>query len=497
MLSWPLLLLLAAALGWLWARRPRRPSGFPPGPPTFLIFGDIRTTLELLFGDVREVLLDRRRRYGDINGVVSPGGQFIVNICAFEDIKEACSMPELSGRPETFSFLVRSFMQKLGIIFNDGVVWQEGRRFALRHLKDLGLGRSSMEDSILAEFEHLHAEMERDVGKPMLVNNRFNLTVLNVLWKMVASERLDPADPQSMEHVRLVNDSIAELGPRNLLMIAPWLRHVAPGLSGYNALVQQRDAALAMFQRLVRQHRATLDPRDPRDYIDRFLLEMETGDAAERGFNELNLVVIGMDFLLAGMETTSTSLSWALLFMVKHPEVQRRVQREVDAVLGGRAPAGADRLALPYTDAVLMEVTRRAAVVPRAVPHAATRDVRFRGYLIPRGAVVMMSLHDVHMDAAYWGDPERFRPERFLDESGAARRDPRLMPFGVGRRSCLGEQLARAELFLLFVCLMQRFSFEAVPGEALPSDGQYAALLQPEPFHVTYRTRAESSNSST
>ncbi|XP_037088486.1 methyl farnesoate epoxidase-like [Pollicipes pollicipes] len=423
MLSWPLLLLLAAALGWLWARRPRRPSGFPPGPPTFLIFGDIRTTLELLFGDVREVLLDRRRRYGDINGVVSPGGQFIVNICAFEDIKEACSMPELSGRPETFSFLVRSFMQKLGIIFNDGVVWQESRRFALRHLKDLGLGRSSMEDSILAEFEHLHAEMECDVGKPMLVNNRFNLTVLNVLWKMVASERLDPADPQSMEHVRLVNDSIAELGPRNLLMIAPWLRHVAPGLSGYNALVQQRDAALAMFQRLVRQHRATLDPRDPRDYIDRFLLEMETGDAAERGFNELNLVVIGMDFLLAGMETTSTSLSWALLFMVKHPEVQRRVQREVDAVLGGRAPAGADRLALPYTDAVLME---------------------------------------------------RFRPERFLDESGAARRDPRLMPFGVGRRSCLGEQLARAELFLLFVCLMQRFSFEAVPGEALPSDGQYA-----------------------
>ena len=473
---------------WLWLRRPRRPPNYPPGPPCVLFFGTLSTTIEM-FTSVRQALRNRRKAYGDINGAVAPSGLLLVNICNYDLIREACAKPELSCRPEILSFMVRSYMKKLGIIFNDGPVWSEQRRFALRHLKDLGLGRSTIEDGILEEFEHLKKDMERSAGQPLLVNGHFNLTVLNILWRIVASTRLDPTDPQARHYAALVKEFIELLRPTSPLGLAPWLRHVAPGWSGYTALERQREAINAMFLRLMTEHRATLDRDQPRDLIDHFLLEMEAPDAAERGFTELSLAVTGMDLFLAGMETTSTQLSWALLFMVAYPEAQRRVQDELDRVLAGRPPRGTDRLQLPVTDATLMEVLRRATVVPRAVPHAALRDCQLAGYTIPRGAAIMMDLEAVHMDKSYWGDPENFRPERFLTANGGVRRDERLVPFGVGRRACLGEMLARTELLLLFVSLLQHFTFEAVEGETLDLDGDYGAMLHPHPFHVTYRVR--------
>ncbi|XP_043217497.1 methyl farnesoate epoxidase-like [Amphibalanus amphitrite] len=483
-------LALSALLAWVWVHRPKRPANFPPGPPCVLVFGSLSATLELFTMGVRQALRKRRRLYGDINGAVSPTGLGIVNLCSHELIREASAMPELSGRPEILPLLVRSYMKKMGIIFNDGAVWREQRRFALRHLRDLGLGRKDMEEGILGEFEHLRRDMELLEGRPLQVLGYFNLTALNILWRVVASTRIDPSDPEARLYVQLVKEFFEMIRPTSPLGIAPWLRHIVPEWSGFSALERQREVINATFLRLLAEHRATLDRDHPRDLMDHFLIEMETTDAAERGFTELNLAVTGMDLFIAGMETTSTQLSWALLYMASHPAAQRRVQAEVDRELGGRRPSGADRARLPLTDATLMEVMRRATVLPRAVPHAAARDCHLAGYSLPRGTVVLMDLDAVHMDANHWGDPDKFRPERFLREDGSVRRDEHLMPFGVGRRFCLGEPLARAELLLLFVSLLQHFTFEPVEGETLDLDGNYGALLPPHPFRLICRPRA-------
>ncbi|XP_037090365.1 methyl farnesoate epoxidase-like [Pollicipes pollicipes] len=473
----------------VWLRRPKRPARFPPGPPMFLVFGNLSASVELLKGNFISLMEVSRRQFGDIVGFIPPAGKSVVHLFNFDDIKDACGKHEFAGRMDSFLSLLRSYHQQLGIVFSQGPAWVEHRRFALRHLKDLGFGKQSTESIVIDEFEELAKDMIRDSGSPMKVNCRFNLTVLNVLWRLVADKRLDSHDPHAQTYVDTVNEFFEVVNPRNPLHLAPWLRYIAPEWSGYNAVIRHRSLTTGMFKELVREHQRTLDRSSPRDFIDLFLLEMEASDAEGRQFTEQNLAIIGMDLFIAGMETTSTSLSWALLFMVLHPEVQGRVQREIDAVLGGRHPAYADRKAMPYTEATLMEVTRRATVLPFSVGHCAVRDADLAGYTIPKGTVLMMHLNAVHMDAAYWGDPHVFRPERFLQPDGSVRRDERLIPFGVGRRICLGETLARMEMFVLFTCLLQRFSFVAAPGQKLSLDSRVSSVQQPMEFFVTYQVR--------
>ncbi|XP_037084458.1 methyl farnesoate epoxidase-like [Pollicipes pollicipes] len=486
---WVLAVLLLLVTAFLWIRRPQRPTNFPPGPPTFLIFGNLWTAIESIRGQFLESIKHCRHEFGDILGFVLPTGEKTVHICKFEDIKEACAMQEMSGRPNSFALLVRSFQQKLGVIFSEGPAWVEHRRFALRHLRDLGFGKNSMESTVLNEFEELSQEMKREIDSPMKVNFRFNLTVLNILWRLVADKRLESSDPKAQHYIATVNEFFTTIGPGNPMNLAPWLRHIAPEWSGYAPLIRHRETTVGMFHEVVHEHRQTLDRSSPRDFIDQFLLEMEKPDAEARLFTERNLSIIGMDLFIAGMETTSTSLSWALLFMVKHPEVQSRVQREIDAVLGGIPPTYGDRMRMPYTEATLMEVMRRSKVIPGAAPHCALSDISFRGYTIPKGTTVIMHLHMVHMDPAYWGDPEAFRPDRFLHADGSVRRDERLIPFGIGKRFCLGETLARMEMFMLFTCLLQRFSFTAVPGQKLSLEARFAVVQQPPEFFVTYKPR--------
>ena len=385
--------------------------------------------------------------------------------------------------------MVRNYEQKLGIVFNEGVTWAEHRRFVLRHLRDFGFGKNSMEATVLDEFEELAKEMQQDCGKPVKINFRFNLTVLNILWRMVADQRLDNNNPNAQKYIATVNDFVKMVGPKNPMNVAPWLRHVMPEWSGYEALIRHRDMVEGMFCELVREHKRTLDRSSPRDFIDQFLLEMEAPDAEVRQFTERNLAVIGMDLFASGMETTSTSLMWAILLMVMHPDVQTRVQQELDSVLGGRLPSYGDRTRLPYTEATLQEMSRRATLLPQAAPHSTLTDVTFRGFTIPKETIVLMHLGAVHMDPEYWGDPEEFRPERFLTADGSVRHDERVIPFGIGKRFCLGLTLARMEMFMLFTCLLQRFRFTAAPGQKFSMETGFSAVRHPQEFSVTYELR--------
>ena len=147
-----------------------------------------------------------------------------------------------------------------------------------------------------------------------------------------------------------------------------------------------------------------------------------------------------------------------------------------------RLPCYDDRARMPYTEATLQEVARRATVLPRAVGHAAMVDAPLGGYTVARGSLMLMHLDAVHMEPAYWGDPESFRPERFINADGTFRRDERVIPFGVGKRFCLGETLARMEAFMLFVCLLQRYRFAPVPGRMPSMNFKPGAARQPEDF---------------
>ncbi|KAI8492041.1 cytochrome P450 2 sub U member 1 [Branchiostoma belcheri] len=162
------------------------------------------------------------------------------------------------------------------------------------------------------------------------------------------------------------------------------------------------------------------------------------------------------------------------------------VQQELDAVVGESLPALSHRSQLPYVNACLLEVMRIRTVVPLSVPHAPSETVKVRGYDIPKGTQIIPNLYSLHMDPAYWPDPDRFDPGRFLDAEGNVINKPEsFMPFSGGRRACLGEQLARMELFLFFSTLLQSFTFRTPEGAPPPTtDGVFGISLTPHPFKL-------------
>ena len=146
--------------------------------------------------------------------------------------------------------------------------------------------------------------------------------------------------------------------------------------------------------------------------------------------------VIG-DLFGASTDTTSITLQWIIIYMLHYPEVQKRVQEEIDEHLGQeRFPSMRDRLKLPYTDATVAEVLRKVTTVPLGVPHQTLEDVEFHGYFIPKNTWIMSNLYAVHHDPELWTEPDRFQPDRFLKENEHPTKNKRdfLIPFSVGKQ---------------------------------------------------------------
>lgn len=134
------------------------------------------------------------------------------------------------------------------------------------------------------------------------------------------------------------------------------------------------------------EHKASLDVNNPRDFIDCFLIKMAQEEhVQEMKFTLGTLAITVLDLFGAGTETTSTTLRYGLLLLLKHPEVTARAQEEIERVIGrDRTPCMQDKSDMPYMEALVHEIQRYIDLLPVNVPHAVTRDVRFRNYVIPK-----------------------------------------------------------------------------------------------------------------
>ncbi|XP_069047960.1 cytochrome P450 2F5-like isoform X2 [Lepisosteus oculatus] len=468
-------------------RNPRR--RLPPGPTPLPLLGNI---LQMDKDAPFESFVRLSERYGPVLTVYL-GGQRTVVLVGYEAVRDALlqQSDDFTGRAP-FPFLQR-LTRGYGLAISNGRRWEQLRGFTVNTLRDLGMGRRRLEEQILEESQHLRTALEDTQGSPCDPTFTLSRAVSNVVSRLLFGQRFDYADQRFLRMVQLLHKILRSISGSwgQLYNLFPWLLERLPG--PHEEIFSGAEEVRRFVEERVREHQETLSAHGPRDFIDCFLLRMQQEqDNPSSEFHRDNLVSTVLNLLLAGTETTSTTLRYALLLLIKYPHVQERAQREIDEVVGReRPPAMEDRRSLPFTDAVVHEVQRLLDVVPMSMPQIATRDISFRGYTIPKGTVVIPLLHSVLRDSAYWPSPRAFDPGHFLDQNGGFKRNPAFLPFSAGKRSCVGEPLARMELFLFLASLLQRFSFSAPLGpdsvDIRPNLSAIANL--PRPYQLIARPR--------
>uniref|UniRef100_A0A671F394 Cytochrome P450 family 2 subfamily B member 6 n=1 Tax=Rhinolophus ferrumequinum TaxID=59479 RepID=A0A671F394_RHIFE len=173
---------------------------------------------------------------------------------------------------------------------------------------------------------------------------------------------------------------------------------------------------------------------------------------------------------------------------------QERVHREIDQVIGShRLPVLDDRTKMPSTDSVIHEIQRFGDLLPLGGPHVVTEDTEFREYFIPKGTEVFPILSSALQDPRYFESPHTFNPDHFLDADGALKKNEAFIPFSLGKRICLGESIARMELFLFFTTILQNFSLDSpVASEDIDITPQEDGLGRVAPnYQIRFLSRRE------
>ncbi|XP_042104698.1 cytochrome P450, family 2, subfamily J isoform X2 [Ovis aries] len=408
---------------------------------------------------------------GDLPSVVITGLPLIKEVLVHQD-------QNFVNRPIT-PIRERVFKEN-GLIMSNGHIWKEQRRFSLTALRNFGLGRKSLEEHIQEEVAFLIQAIGEKNGQPFNPHFKINNAVSNIICSIAFGERFDYQDDQFQELLRLL-DEVTYLETTlwcQLYNVFPRIMNFLPG--PHQRLFSNWEKLKMFVARMIENHKKDWNPDEARDFIDAYLQETEKhkGNAAS-SFHEENLIYSTLDLFFAGTETTSTTLRWGLLYMALYPEIQEKVQAEIDKVLGkSRPPSTATRESMPYTNAVIHEVQRMGNIIPLNVPREVTVDTILAGYHLPKGTMVLTNLTALHRDPAEWATPDTFNPEHFL-ENGQFKKREAFLPFSIGKRMCLGEQLARTELFIFFTSLLQKFTFRPPDNEELSLTFRMGLTLSP------------------
>uniref|UniRef100_A0A3B1KB66 Cytochrome P450, family 17, subfamily A, polypeptide 2 n=1 Tax=Astyanax mexicanus TaxID=7994 RepID=A0A3B1KB66_ASTMX len=395
---------------------------------------------------------------------------------------------DFAGRPQ---MVTTALMTRGGkdIAFADySPLWKKHRRLVHSSFTLFGEGSSKLQNIVLDAAESLCSDLQACRGQHVDLCPMLMRAVTNVVCRLVFNSSYRPHDPE-LQQVMDYNDGIVQTIARGgLVDIFPWLQ-IFPNkdLAKLRECVSIRDKLLT---KKLEEHKLTYTPGEPRDLLDALLIG-QSGSAGEDDITDDHVLMTAAEAFGAGVETTSTTLLWTIAFLLHHPQVQDRLHAELDEQVGrDRPPALSDRSNLPFLDSALCEVMRIRPVSPILIPHVAMQDTSLGGHAVPKGTRVLVNMWAIHHDPKHWEEPDQFRPDRFLDATGKKIAPPSFLPFGAGPRVCVGESLARMELFLFVSCLLQRFHFSVPAGASLPDlQGRYGVVLQPLRYSVTVTPR--------
>ena len=246
------------------------------------------------------------------------------------------------------------------------------------------------------------------------------------------------------------------------------------------------------------EHLDNFDESETRDFIDAFIstrfdAEKEGDTEAVKYLDKWNILNALNDLFFAGSDTTRTSLHWFFLLICTYPEMQQRIRDEVDEILPHQddVPSLEMRNDCPFLIAFILEVLRFRPLLPTVLPHKTMEDTSLGGFSIPSGTTILPSTFACMRDETNWPKSNDFNPDRFLDGNKVIHRPNQcFLPFSTGRRACIGEKLALANMFLIVTRMFQKtkgmqFQLVLKPGET-PQDLLKGDIYRTDFFAPTF-----------
>ncbi|GMT01512.1 hypothetical protein PENTCL1PPCAC_23686, partial [Pristionchus entomophagus] len=471
-----------------------RIKGLPPGPPPLPFLGN----LHQFDVDMDKIFVEWKKKYGRVFTIWMPHP--IVVISDHELLQEHIVKDgdKFSDRINPKVMMDMIIGGEYGLIFNDNSIWREQRRFALHSLRNVGFNNATIQNTAIDYSQEIVARWKEEGAnkKPVDITMGIMVGVANIIWQQTFGRTLPYDDPLLVRVKDLAKEFVETMAHPAVLFLelVPPIRHL-DGVMG-NPIQKFLDVNNNLLD-IIEKELAILKQNYNEDeesecFADSFMREMRRREAKgeESGtFTHKQLVGACYDLWTAGFETTVTTLRFTFHYMINHPNVQRKVQKEIDAHVGKRAVQMEDQKSLHYCNAVIQEVQRLANIVTMNFTRMVNTPVKIDGYDIPVGTGVIPEFNIVHMDEKEYERPDFFCPERHINEQGEFIKDPRITPFSLGKRSCLGEGLAKMELFLYFTSLMQHLSFSSVTKVPPALNTQISFTRSPAPYEVLIEAR--------
>ncbi|TFK73311.1 CyP450 monooxygenase [Pluteus cervinus] len=467
-------------------RKQKRPP-FPPGPKPWPIIGN---SLQLPLRKPWLAFTEWGKKYNSQILYANALGQHLVILTDVEDAIEL-----LEKRSSNYSDRLQSqFVLRMGWTWNTallpyGELWRQHRRIAqewyrkqavARHLPLMDAHSKNFLRTLFATPDHFIEHCE-------VFASAF---IMDLVYGYKLKGHADPIHSTAQ---RAIAELTQAMQPGALALDTfPVLFKILPWLPGWNKFEKwlagcreltsrMRDYPFALVEEDIRQ--GVENPSLVRDMLEKF-------EANNFGFEDNNhnvLSGIAATSFAGGVETSSVTLETFFLALATHPEVQKKAQAEILRVIGDdRLPTSEDRPSLPYIDAIFSETLRWQPLFPGGIPRTTVRDDVYKGYFIPRGAIVLPNVWSMTRNEAVYPEPEVFRPERYLTPDGRLDDGLPILSFGFGRRACAGKHLARESIWLVMARLLATFSIsqarDAVTGrEITPETVEYTTALAPHP----------------
>ena len=377
---------------------------------------------------------------------------------------------------------------------NYGPQWKKQRKLFTAALRQYLLDIPLIERRVATQAEKLVQFMEEQNGKPFNPSDCLMRSVANVICGITFGEGEDTTNPELDRLLKLNADFIAndeDLRLATILEFFSWARYLP--LKVYDRVLQPLFEIHDIIRKIFRLRAKEFDPTEPVENLISGLLraKYETENEPDDEMRDVQLsedhfVITIEDMFVGGYETTSTTLKWVIALLVRYPEHQKDIQRQLDEVIGAeKSPSLHDRSSLPLVLATVMETLRIGNLLPIALPHVTLTDTTLCEYRVPKDTIVFANTESIHLDPKFWEDPTVFNPYRHLDKDGKLiTNQGNFYPFGAGRRVCAGEALAKVELFMFVSWMLQKFTFIADEGHPVNTKG---AFVQ---FPSAYKIRA-------